>query len=157
MAAQGLFRQEAVEAQRREWLGSILVAAPLLRWLLTALALSLAAAIVLFLCFGHYTRRETVTGQLVTSAGLLNIAAPSVGTITRVHVHDGQTVKAGEVLLELSSEQDSATLKIRAELDRGKYPTGIKITDAELALLNLQPDKFHGEWNYTVLPSRKKT
>ena len=44
-----------------------------------------------------------------------------------------------------------------AELDRGKYPTGIKIIDAELALLNLKPDKFHGDWNYTVLPSRKKT
>ena len=46
------------------------------RWLMTALALSLAAAIVLFLCLGHYTRRATVTGQLVPSAGLLNIAAP---------------------------------------------------------------------------------
>ena len=74
--SQGLFRQEAVDAQRREWLGSILVAAPLSRWLLTALALSLAAAIVLFLCLGHYTSRATVTGQLVPSAGLLNIAAP---------------------------------------------------------------------------------
>ena len=76
--------------QRREWLGSILVAAPLSRWLLTALALSLGAAIVLFLCLGDYTRRATVTGQLVPSAWLLNIAALSVGTIARVHVHDGQ-------------------------------------------------------------------
>ncbi len=50
-----------------------------------------------------------------------------------------------------------AGLKIRAELDRGKYPTGIKITDAELALLNLKQDNFHGDWNYTVLPARKKT
>lgn len=108
--SQGLFRQEVIDAKRGEWLGSIIVAAPLSRWLLTALALVLAAAILLFLFFGHYTRRETVTGQLVPSAGLLNIAAPSVGTITRVHVHDRQAVKAGDVLLELSSEQDSATL-----------------------------------------------
>jgi hypothetical protein len=48
-------------------------------------------------------------------------------------------------------------LTIRAELDRGKYPTGIKITDAELAQLNLKLDNFHGDWNYTVLPARKKT
>ncbi|MHB1273400.1 MAG: HlyD family secretion protein [Rhodanobacter sp.] len=108
--SQGLFRQEVIDAKRGEWLGSIIVAAPLSRWLLTVLALVLAAAIGLFLFFGHYTRRETVTGQLVPSAGLLNIAAPSVGTITRVHVHDGQAVKAGDVLLQLSSEQDSATL-----------------------------------------------
>jgi hypothetical protein len=45
-------------------------------------------------------------------------------------------------------------LKIRAELDREKYPTGIKITDAELALLNLKLDNFHGDWNYTVIPKR---
>ena len=107
MSGTSLFRQEVVEARRVEWLGSIIVAAPLSRWLLTLLALVLAVAILLFIFFGHYTRRETVTGQLVPSAGLLNIAAPSVGTITRVHVHDGQTVKAGDVLLELSSEQDS--------------------------------------------------
>ncbi len=50
-----------------------------------------------------------------------------------------------------------AGLKIRAKLDRGKYPTGIKITHAELASLNLTPDNFHGDWNYTVLPLRRKT
>ncbi|UJM85638.1 HlyD family efflux transporter periplasmic adaptor subunit [Rhodanobacter denitrificans] len=105
-----MFRQEVVDARRGEWLGSIIVAAPLSRWLLTALALALAAAILLFLFFGHYTRRETVTGQLVPSAGLLNIAAPSAGTVARVEVHDGQVVKAGDVLLKLSSEQDSAAL-----------------------------------------------
>ncbi|MGH8156996.1 MAG: HlyD family secretion protein [Rhodanobacter sp.] len=99
-----------MDARRGEWLGSIIVAAPLSRWILTLLALVLAAAILLFLCFGHYTRRETVTGQLVPSAGLLNIAAPSIGTITRLHVNDGQMVKAGDALLELSSQQDSAAL-----------------------------------------------
>jgi hypothetical protein len=32
---------------------------------------------------------------------------------------------------------------------------GRKITDEEFAQINLQPDKFHGEWNYTILPSDK--
>jgi len=105
-----LFRQEVIDAQRGEWLGSIIVAAPLSRWLLTSLALTLAAAILLFLFFGHYTRRETVLGQLVPSAGVLNIAAPGAGTITRLQVRDGQAVKAGDALLTLSSEQDSAAL-----------------------------------------------
>lgn len=108
--SKGLFRQEVMEARRGEWLGSIIVAAPLSRWLLTVLALVLAIAIVLLLCFGEYTRRETVSGQLVPRAGLLNVAAPSVGTITRLHVHNGQQVQAGEALLELSSRQDSAML-----------------------------------------------
>lgn len=105
-----LFRQEVVDARRGEWLGSIIIAAPLSRWLLTSLALSLAAAVLLFLFFGHYTRRETVVGQLVPSAGLLNVAAPNAGTIARLQVHDGQRVKAGDVLIEISSEQDSTAL-----------------------------------------------
>lgn len=108
--SQGLFRQEVIDARRGEWLGSIIVAAPLSRWLLTTLAMTLATAILLFLFLGHYTRRETVVGQLVPSAGLLNVAAPDAGTITRLNVRDGQRVRKGEVLLRLSSEQDSAAL-----------------------------------------------
>ncbi len=99
-----------MEARRGEWLGSIIVAAPLSRWLLSALAVALATAIVLFLVFGHYTRRETVSGELVPSAGLLNVVAPSAGTLAKLNVRDGQRVKAGAVLLELTSNQDSAVL-----------------------------------------------
>lgn len=108
--SQGLFRQEVIDAKRADWLGSIIVAAPLSRWWLTALALMTVMIILLFLFLGHYTRRETVAGQLVPSAGLLNVAAPSPGTVTRLLVCDGQTVKAGDVLLDISSEQDSASL-----------------------------------------------
>ena len=36
-------------------------------------------------------------------------------------------------------------------------PKILSSTDAELALLNLKQDNFHGDWNYTVLPTRKKT
>lgn len=108
--SQGLFRQEVIDARRGEYLGSITVAAPLSRWLLTLLASVLAAAILLFLFFGHYTSRETVAGTLVPSAGLLNVEAPSAGTVTKLHVHDGQQIKAGDVLLEISGDQDSAAL-----------------------------------------------
>jgi len=105
-----LFRQEALDAKRGEWLGSILVIAPLSRWVWTSLALSLATALVLFLVFGHYTRRETVTGQVVPAAGLLNLSASSAGLVTHVWVHDGELVHQGDPLIQISSEQDSAAL-----------------------------------------------
>ncbi len=47
-------------------------------------------------------------------------------------------------------------LKVRAELDRGRYPTGIKVTDAELASLNIRPDVFHGDCNYSILPRKAR-
>ncbi len=48
-----------------------------------------------------------------------------------------------------------AGLRIRAELDTGQYPTGISVTDAELAALHLKRADFHGDWNYTLLPLRQ--
>jgi hypothetical protein len=46
-------------------------------------------------------------------------------------------------------------LKVKAALDRRKYPAGIKVTNAALADVNLKPDDFHGEWNYRIRPHRK--
>ena len=62
-----------------------------------------------------------------------------------------------EVIINLIANTTTQTgLKIRAELDRGNYPTGIKITEAELSALNLKLSQFHGDWNYALLPARKK-
>jgi len=70
----------------------------------------------------------------------------------------GRPLVSHEVIVNLIANTTTrAGLTIRAELDRGTYPTGIKITNAELATLNLKPDNFHGDWNYTILPARKKT
>src|SRR5215210_4921010 len=43
-------------------------------------------------------------------------------------------------------------LAVRCELDTGTYPTGRKVTDAELASVNLDRDAFHGEWNDRIRP-----
>lgn len=107
---QQLFRKEVANARRGDLLGSIIIVAPLSRWILTAFALSIAIFILLFLIFGQYTRRESVTGQLVPSAGLINVTAINAGTASRVLVRDGQLVHRGDTLIEISSEQDSVAL-----------------------------------------------
>jgi len=67
----------------------------------------------------------------------------------------GRPLISHQVIINLiANTTTQAGLKIRAELDRGIYPTGIKISDAKLASLNLKLDKFHGDWNYSVLPIR---
>ena len=43
-------------------------------------------------------------------------------------------------------------LSIRSELDEGSYPTGRKVSDEQMKGLVIRRDKFHGEWNYTILP-----
>ena len=38
----------------------------------------------------------------------------------------------------------------------GSYPTGIKVTDEQLAAVNMTPDTFHGDWNYSIQPGKRK-
>jgi hypothetical protein len=44
-------------------------------------------------------------------------------------------------------------LRVHAELDRGRYPLGVKVSDEELAAVPLVRHGFHGEWNYTLHPA----
>jgi len=58
-----------------------------------------------------------------------------------------------EVVLELISHTTTKEgLAVMARKDSNTYPTGIKVSDEELAALNLARDPFHGEWNYTIKP-----
>ena len=68
----------------------------------------------------------------------------------------GRPLVSHDVIINLIANTTTpAGLQIRAELDRGIYPIGLKITDAELSGLNLKVAKFHGDWNHTLLPLRK--
>jgi len=48
-------------------------------------------------------------------------------------------------------------LKVQCQLDDGTYAKGRRVTDRQLAEVNLVPDAFHGEWNYTIRPSAELT
>jgi Rhodopirellula transposase DDE domain len=57
------------------------------------------------------------------------------------------------VQLIASTTTDSG-LTVACHLDENDYAKGTKVTDAEMAALNIQPAVFHGEWNYTIAPRR---
>jgi hypothetical protein len=63
-----------------------------------------------------------------------------------------------EVIVSLIADTTTkAGLRIKAELDAGQYPTGLKVTDEQMRALNLFPADFHGEdWNYTIKPRPSK-
>ena len=61
-----------------------------------------------------------------------------------------------EVVLELISHTTTNEgLTVTAVKDGQTYPTGLKVTDEELAALNLFREPFHGEWNYTIQPQER--
>ena len=47
-------------------------------------------------------------------------------------------------------------LRVRAEVDPGNYPKGIKVSEGGGRQFRLERDEFHGEWNYTILPRSTK-
>ena len=57
----------------------------------------------------------------------------------------------------IGSTHSRSGLRVRSELDRGQYPGGITVTDAQLATVRLERHRFHGDWNYTIHPAAPRT
>jgi len=69
----------------------------------------------------------------------------------------GRPLVSHEVVVNLIARTTTrAGLKVRAELDRGNYPTGVTVSDTELGAVHIKPDEFHGDWNYVILSTPKK-
>jgi transposase len=65
----------------------------------------------------------------------------------------GRPLVSREVVVNLIGHTTTkAGLEIRAALDENRYPTGREITDEQMEGLSIKRDKFHGDWNYTILP-----
>ena len=65
----------------------------------------------------------------------------------------GRPLTSHQVIVDLIANTTTRTgLTVRARLDRGYYPKGIKVTDRQLAAVPLTRHDFHGEWNYTIQP-----
>jgi len=65
----------------------------------------------------------------------------------------GRPLTSHEVVVNLIGATTTKTgLKVHAEHDVGTYPTGAKVTEADLAAVGLTAHEFHGEWNYRITP-----
>ena len=68
----------------------------------------------------------------------------------------GKPLRSYRTIVQLiAATTTDAGLKVRAELDENKYPKGVKVSDAQLAAVDLSPHAFHGDWNYTISPNPK--
>jgi hypothetical protein len=65
----------------------------------------------------------------------------------------GRPLVSHEVIVNLIGNTTTQTgLHIRAALDPNRYETGKKIKDEVLAEVHIERDRFHAEWNYTIIP-----
>lgn len=113
-----IFRREALDHQRDQWIGHIRLAQPLsLRWL-TVLVVAAAVAVALFLSLGQYTRKARLAGVLVPQGGLLELRTPREAVVLERRVREGDAVRQGDVLVVLSLDRSSGEGETQAEVRR---------------------------------------
>jgi DDE family transposase len=65
----------------------------------------------------------------------------------------GRPLASREVVVNLIGHTTTRTgLEIHSELNENSYPTGREVTEQQMESLSIKRDKFHGEWNYTLVP-----
>ncbi|KSN53155.1 HlyD family secretion protein [Pseudomonas aeruginosa] len=131
------FRAEALNRKMYQALGKVTLTRPVSFTFLTLLAAAMALLVVGFFLFGSYTKRSTVSGQLVPASGQVKVHAPQAGIVLRKFVQEGQAVRRGERLMVLSSER-YLTSKV-ASLQR-ELTTLAAQTDSQQRLLALASD-----------------
>jgi hypothetical protein len=62
----------------------------------------------------------------------------------------------GTIVNLIASTTTKKGLQIKAEIDKNEYEKGIKVSDEEMALLNIERETFHGEWNYKIMPQQSQ-
>jgi hypothetical protein len=66
----------------------------------------------------------------------------------------GEPLRDYETIVNLIASTTTAKgLTVVCRLDRRRYTVGIRVSPKELARVNIIRSAFHGEWNYTILPS----
>jgi hypothetical protein len=69
------------------------------------------------------------------------------------HSWRGRPLVSYEIVINsIAATTTSAGLKVYARLDERDYPKKVQVTDRQLAAVNLTPDSFHPEWNYSISP-----
>jgi len=65
----------------------------------------------------------------------------------------GKPLRTFETIVDtIGNTRTASGLRVKARLDKRKYPTGVVTTKAEMKALSLHPQDFHGEWNYELRP-----
>ena len=104
-----LFRQEAIDFQQhnRQW-GQVAQLQSLSTKIIAWFIVAAVAIIVIFLFLAQYSRKETVIGYLMPTAGTAKIFAFQQGTIREIYVKEGQQVEEGQPLLAVETSQIAA-------------------------------------------------
>src|SRR5690242_9503659 len=102
-----LFRQEAIDHQRYAIWGEVTLSLPRSYALVSGFLAFSVLATTLFIAIHSYARKAHAAGFLISTQGIARIMPPRDGTITAVHVSEGQHVERGAPLLTVTDAETS--------------------------------------------------
>lgn len=137
--AQPLFRLEAVEARRTQWLGPVLLLPHRSHTIFATLAFLAVAGLTALLLFGEYTRKAQLNGWLVPERGLVQVYAPQPGVISEIKIREGSQIRQGDPLFVVSAERQSTAIggteaEIARQLADRRNSLGIELVQQQQLL-----------------------
>jgi len=105
-----LFRQQVIEEQQTQWLGTVLLTPPISHTFFVWFAVLTAAGVLALLFFANFSRTENVSGWLVPKEGLVQVYSPRAGVISALHVVEGGEIEKGGSLLNVSTEVETESV-----------------------------------------------
>jgi membrane fusion protein len=106
--SRSLFRQEAIDAPRAQYLGETSLARPVAYWVYTLLAAGVAVVLLSVAIWGEYTRRERVEGSLALDAGAARVLIPDAGRVAELLVKEGDAVQEGTPIATIAYDRSNA-------------------------------------------------
>jgi len=102
------FRQQAVEHVTVRQYGTVILTRPVSHSVLTFVFATLTLLLMTFFVFFETTRKASIQGLLVPTAGVIRIFPSQVGTIKEIRIKEGEFVREGDILFVVSSERSTA-------------------------------------------------
>lgn len=109
-------RPEVIEARRARSAGAIVLARPVPMRVAGGVAAAVLIGLAALLTFGEYTSKVRVSGQLVPAGGSIKVVAAQAGRVTAHNVKEGATVRAGQVLFELTADRIASRGSVDAQI-----------------------------------------
>jgi|VirMetMinimDraft_7_1064189.scaffolds.fasta_scaffold11386_3 membrane fusion protein len=102
---QSLFRPKALLAQQQRLEGQVSIVQPVSTSLLCICLVGIVVSLLLFLNQASFSRKETVSGYLKPSSGVVRVQSQRSAVLKQLYIHDGSEVQAGQKLALLSSDE----------------------------------------------------
>ncbi|PHM56848.1 HlyD family secretion protein [Xenorhabdus sp. KK7.4] len=96
-----MFRQQAIDNRKKRWRGKAILLPGIPPWLISISSLFFLVSFFIFILYGTYTRRVSVSGEITTHPRAVSVYSSVQGFVVKQFVSEGQIVKKGQAIYQI--------------------------------------------------------